>query len=223
MAAPLLPPRWRALREPRWLGPLLLILCCIPALAGSAGLASDLLFNSRYFGANPIKAGEHFLGNWTLRLLVATLAITPLRGLTGWVWLTRHRRKLGLAAFVYALLHWLTYVLLDVQLDWGELLTDLAKRPYIIIGMGALVLMIPLATTSTLAMRRRLGRLWARLHRLVYVIAVAGVVHFWMSVKKDISEPLFYACLFGLLFAARLFAMWQARRPRGAAVVRQSA
>ncbi len=174
-------------------------------------VASDLLVHTRYFGANPVKAGEHFLGDWTLRLLLLTLAVTPLRWLTGWVWLTRHRRKLGLLTFAYLMLHWLVYVLLDVQLDWHDLLKDLFKRPYIMIGMGALILMLPLAMTSTLSLRRRLGRHWQSLHRLIYLIAIAGVIHFWMSVKKDYSEPLFYACLLAALLVARFWPMQHRR------------
>jgi len=120
--------------------------------------------------------------------------------------LARHRRTLGLLAFAYAVLHWLTYALLDVQLDWADLLKDLAKRPYIMIGMAALTLLVPLAATSTQGMIRRLGgRRWSLLHRLVYFVAILGVVHFWMSVKADIREPLVYAVIFALLLGYRLW------------------
>ncbi|MBI2801399.1 MAG: sulfoxide reductase heme-binding subunit YedZ [Gammaproteobacteria bacterium] len=192
------------MREPRFFGLGVIVLACLPMLFGILAVASDLLLHTRYFGSNPIKAGEHFLGDWTLRLLVATLAITPLRRTLHWIWLVRHRRTLGLFAFGYLMLHWLTYAVLDVQLDWTDLVRDLMKRPYIMIGMAALVMMIPLAITSTRRMVRRLGRNWQRLHRLVYVIAIFGVIHFWMSVKKDISEPLLYAVIFGALFAHRI-------------------
>ena len=205
---------WRTLREPRWFGAGLIVLCCVPGVLGIAGLACDIVIHTRFFGSNPIKTVEHFLGDWTLRLLLATLAVTPLRGATGWVWLTRHRRSLGLFAFAYLMLHWLTYAVLDVQLDWLELLTDLKKRPYIMIGMAALTLMLPLACTSTRAMRRRLGRVWGRLHKLIYLIAVCGVVHFWMSVKKDISEPLIYAVILSVLLAVRLYAARPRQRVR---------
>ncbi len=196
--------RLHTLREPRLFGLGVMVLACLPMLIGILAVASDLLLHTRYFGSNPIKAGEHFLGDWTLRLLVATLAITPLRRMLHWTWLVRHRRTLGLFAFGYLMLHWLTYAVLDVQLDWADLVRDLMKRPYIMIGMAALVMMIPLAVTSTRKMVRRLGRNWQRLHRLVYVIAIFGVIHFWMSVKKDISEPLLYAAIFGGLFAHRI-------------------
>jgi methionine sulfoxide reductase heme-binding subunit len=204
--------------EPRWFGPALFLLACLPAVLGVGAMASDILTGSRHFGSNPIKAGEHFYGQWTLRFLVATLSITPLRSLLGLPWLGRHRRRLGLFAFAYLMLHWLTYALLDVQLDWGELKTDLAKRPYIMVGMLALVLMVPLAATSSAAAIRRLGGvLWSRLHRLVYLVATLGVVHYWMSVKRDITGPLAYAAVFAVLFVHRI-ARW-----RGASAARPAA
>ncbi|MGE0387711.1 MAG: sulfite oxidase heme-binding subunit YedZ [Gammaproteobacteria bacterium] len=193
------------LPEPKWFGAALIGLCCLPGLTALAGVGADLILHTRFFGSNPIKACEHFLGEWTLRLLAATLAVTPLRRLTGWHWLVRHRRTLGLAAFACLMLHWLVYVILDVQLDIDELLRDLAKRPYIMIGMAGLLLMIPLAATSTRAMVRRLGgRTWARLHRLVYLVPPLGVAHFWMAVKKDVTEPALYAAVFALLLGARV-------------------
>jgi sulfoxide reductase heme-binding subunit YedZ len=204
--------RARALREPRGFGAALLALACLPAAWALLALASDLLRRTRFLGSNPVKEAEHFLGEWILRLLIATLCVTPLRQLVGWHWLARHRRTLGLVAFGYATLHWLVYALLDVQLDWGALLEDLTKRPYIMVGMGALLLLLPLAVTSTQAMIRRLGgRRWSLLHRLVYPAAVLGVVHFWMAVKADIRSPLLFAAGFSLLFAYRL---WRWRRPR---------
>jgi sulfoxide reductase heme-binding subunit YedZ len=207
------PARLRGVREPRHFGTALLIAGCLPAIYAIAALASDILRRTRFFGSNPIEAGEHFLGDWTLRLLVATLCVTPLRRALGWHWLARHRRTLGLLAFGYVMLHWLTYALLDVQLDWQVLVEDLTKRPYIMIGMTALALLTPLAITSTQRMIRRLGgRLWSRLHKLVYVVAVLGVVHFWMSVKADVREPASYALVLGLLFAYRLWS-WRATRP----------
>lgn len=203
--------------EPRGFGPALFVLACLPAVYGIAGLASDILTGSRYFGSNPIKAGEHYFGQWTLRLLVATLAITPLRALSGWAWLGRQRRRLGLFAFAYLMLHWLAYALLDVQLDWAELQGDLVKRPYIMVGMLALALMIPLAATSSAAAIRWLGGpRWRLLHRLVYAIAILGVVHYWMSVKRDITGPLAYAVVFGALLAYRIARPILERRARPA-------
>lgn len=171
-------------------------------------MLSDILGGTRYFGSNPVKEGEHFLGRWTLRLLVATLTITPLRQLTGWNWLAKHRRTLGLFAFGYVTLHWITYAFLDVQLNWGDLKKDLLERPYIYLGMTAMVLLIPLVVTSTKAMIRRLGRRWSQLHKLVYVVAVLGVIHYSMAVKKDLTYPLIYGACLVVLYGWR-FARWR--------------
>lgn len=204
--------RLRGRPEPRHFARALFLLCCLPGLLAVLGLASDILGHTRYFGPDPIKQGEHFLGDWTLRLLVATLCVTPLRQLSGWHWLARHRRTLGLFAFAYAVMHWLCYALLDVQLDWRALVEDVSKRPYIMVGMAGLVLLVPLALSSTQGMIRRLGgKWWRRLHRLVYVVAVLGVTHYWMSVKADVRGPQSYAAAFGVLFAYRL---WRWRRSR---------
>ena len=199
----------RGLREPRFFPATLLLVCSLPAAYAVAGVASDILYRTRWFGSNPIKAVEHFLGEWTLGFLVATLCVTPLRRILGWHWLARQRRTLGLFAFAYGVLHWLAYVFLDVQLDWATLVEDLAKRPYIMVGMAALTLLLPLAITSTQGWIRRLGgRNWSRLHRLIYVAAALGVTHFWMSVKADIRAPALFAAAFGALFAYRV---WHAR------------
>ena len=176
-------------------------------------MASDILMNTHFFGSNPVKEGEHFLGEWTLRFLIATLAVTPLRQTIGWNWLTKHRRTVGLFAFGYVSLHWLTYALLDVQLNWGDLKKDLVKRPYIMIGMSALLLMVPLAVTSTKKMIRRLGgKRWNRLHQLVYVIPVLGVTHYLMAVKKDITDPLIFASIFAALYLYRIWKWWTRRQ-----------
>ena len=203
---------FRDLREPKWFSIVLIIACCIPAVIALGAMASDLIAHTRYFGSNPIKEGEHFLGEWTLRFIVASLTVTPLRQLTGWNWLAKHRRTLGLFAFGYVTLHWLTYALLDVQLDWGDLVKDVTKRPYIMIGMAALLLMVPLALTSTRNSIRRLGgKRWNRLHKLIYVISVLGVIHFWMAVKKDVSDPAMYGAFVALLLGVRA-ARWWTRR-----------
>ena len=206
--------RLRAIREPRWFPALLIVASCVPVTLALAGMGSDLVAGTRFFGSNPIKDGEHFLGEWTLRFLIATLAVTPLRALLGWNWLAKHRRTMGLFAFGYVMVHWLTYALLDVQLDWGDLMKDLMKRPYIMFGMGGLVLMVPLAITSTKNMIRRLGgKRWYRLHQLVYVIPVLGVIHYWMAVKKDIADPLMFAAIFAGLGLWRLW-IWRRRAVR---------
>lgn len=202
--------RTTRLKEPRGFGVALIAASLLPAAYAVYGLASDILRGTRVLGSNPIKEGEHFLGEWTLRFLIFTLAITPLRQILKWNWLAKHRRTLGLFAFAYGLMHWLVYILLDIQLDLQEMVTDVTKRPYILIGSFGLLLMLPLALTSTKKMMARLGgRRWNRLHKLVYVAAVAGVVHFWMSVKSDISEPLTFAVIFAILFAYRIW-KWRA-------------
>jgi sulfoxide reductase heme-binding subunit YedZ len=168
-------------------------------------------------GANPIQFIEHTLGDWILIFLVITLSVTPLRRLLNWQWLLRLRRMFGLYAFFYAMLHFAAYVGLDQFFDWHAIMKDVVKRPFITVGFTCLVLMLPLAATSTNAMVRRLGaRRWRRLHRLVYLIAIGGVIHFWWEVKKDITEPLIYAAIFALLLAIRAgfhLARSRSRRP----------
>ena len=204
--------RRRSVLEPQWFVPALFVVALLPAVIGVAGTASDLLADTRFFGSNPIKAVEHYFGQWTLRFILATLCITPARHLLGWNWLAKQRRTLGLFAFGYLMLHWLAYAVLDVQLDWHDLTIDLAKRPYIMIGMAALLLMVPLAVTSTKGMIRRLGgQRWNRLHQLIYVISVLGVIHFFMAVKKDIGQPALFAAGLAVLFAFRV-QRWRARR-----------
>jgi sulfoxide reductase heme-binding subunit YedZ len=166
-------------------------------------------------GADPVAEIEHRLGLWALRLLLLTLAITPLRQLTGWSVLVRFRRMLGLYAFAYATLHLAAYVGLDLRGYWTQLFEDIAKRPSITVGFLAWLLLLPLAVTSTTGWIRRLGRNWARLHRLVYAIAVLAVLHFWWLVKSDIREPALYAAIAAVLLGWRA---WKAlaRRRAGA-------
>ena len=156
-------------------------------------------------GANPIEFITHSTGTWTLVGLLATLSVTPLRKLSGWNWLLRLRRMLGLFAFFYASLHFITYIWLDQFFDLNAVLRDVIKRPFITVGFLAFVLLIPLAVTSSNAMVKRLGgKNWQRLHRLVYVIAILGVTHYWWLVKKDITQPLIYALILAALLAFRL-------------------
>jgi sulfoxide reductase heme-binding subunit YedZ len=198
---------------PRWLHPAAVVVAAAPAAWCVVTVLTDLFGSTRFWGADPVKEVEHFLGEWALKFLVACLAVTPLRGLTGWNWLARYRRSLGLLAFAYAVLHLTAWVTLDIALDWPTLVSDLTERWYIIVGMTALLLMVPLAVTSTRGWIRRLGTRWTALHRLVYVSAVLGVVHFWMSVKKDIREPLAFAVVLGLLLAYRAWKLRSARSP----------
>ncbi len=155
-------------------------------------------------GANPVEAVVHFTGSWALRLLLVTLAITPLRRLTGLPWLVRFRRQLGLFAFFYAVLHFTAYLVLDRALVWEDITTDLTKRPYIVVGFVALLLLVPLAVTSTRGWIKRLGRHWLTLHRTVYLIAILAVLHFLWLVKADTLEPLIDAAVLAVLLAFRV-------------------
>ncbi len=154
--------------------------------------------------ANPIEDIELTTGIWSLRLLIITLAVTPLRRLTGWNRAIQYRRMLGLLTFFYASVHFLTYLVFDLAFAFDLLLKDLAKRPFITAGFVAFVLMIPLAITSTKGWIRRLGRRWQLLHRLIYITAIAGAVHYLWKVKVAIGSPVYYAAIIGLLLAYRV-------------------
>lgn len=168
-------------------------------------------------GPNPIEALNRYTGDWTLRFLLLTLAVTPLRQVTGWAYLMRLRRMLGLFAFFYACLHFLSWIAVDKLFEWDEIVADVVKRPFITLGFACFVLLVPLAVTSTNGMVRRLGgRRWRALHRLVYAIGIGGVVHFLWLVKSDIREPLLYAAILALLLGYRLRGWW--RRARAAPV-----
>ena len=166
---------------------------------------------SNALGADPVAEIEHRLGLWALRLLLATLAITPLRQLTGQPVLVRFRRMLGLYAFAYATLHFSAYLVLDLRGYWAIVFEEIAKRPYITVGFAAWLLLVPLAVTSTKGWIRRLGRNWARLHKLVYVVGVLAVLHFWWIVKTDVREPLLYAAILAVLLGWRA---WKRFGPR---------
>jgi sulfoxide reductase heme-binding subunit YedZ len=169
-------------------------------------------------GANPIERVLNQTGMLALILLVASLACTPLKGVAGWTWPMRLRKLLGLLGFTYAALHFLTYAVVDQGLALGAVLEDIAKRPFITVGFVALVLLVPLAVTSTNRMVRRLGfPAWQRLHRLAYVAASLGVVHFVWRVKKDLTEPLVYGAVLGLLFALRVAEALRKQRARAQA------
>ena len=170
-------------------------------------------------GANPVQEVLHILGKTGLNLLLITLAVTPLQKLTGLRWLVSLRRALGLAVFGYIVLHAITYVALDLQFAWSTLFVDITQRPYITVGVAALILLVPLAVTSTNAMQRRLGRRWLKLHRLVYVIGILGVVHFFWQVKITTVEPLVYTFILIVLLGYRA-RKWLARPSRSAAVSR---
>jgi sulfoxide reductase heme-binding subunit YedZ len=169
-----------------------------------AGARDDL-------GANPIEKITHVTGDWALRFLLLSLAVTPLRRLTGRNELIRYRRPLGLFAFFYAVLHVATFVVLDHFFDWQEIVADVYKRPYVTAGATAFLCLIPLAITSTRGWIRRLGRRWTTLHRLVYVAGLAAVVHYWWLVKADVRAPLWYGAVLAVLLAARA-TWWVAAR-----------
>jgi sulfoxide reductase heme-binding subunit YedZ len=167
-------------------------------------------------GADPVKKLEHECGKTALNFLLLTLSVTPVRTLAGLPQLLRLRRMLGLFAFFYAVVHFSVYLVLDLELNFPLVGADIVKRPYITVGFTALLLLIPLAVTSTNGMMRRLGRRWQSLHRLIYVIAALAVWHFYWQVKRDVREPLLYLSVLALLLGYRLV-RWAARRaPRAA-------
>jgi sulfoxide reductase heme-binding subunit YedZ len=172
------------------------------ALAPLAALAWWLATDD--LTANPVSFITNHLGIWTLRLLLASLAMTPLRLVTGWGWPALLRRLVGLFAFFYASLHFSVWILVDHFFNWDQMGADIVKRPYVTIGMTALTLLVPLAATSTAAMVKRLGaRNWKRLHRLVYVAAVAAALHFIWLAKVGRIEPYYYAAVLALLLGVR--------------------
>ena len=165
-------------------------------------------------GANPVEKLLHELGRWGLKFLLLTLCISPLRRLTGWNWLIGYRRMLGLFAFFYIILHFTVYAVLDQGLAIGAIGEDILKRPYITLGMAGLLMLIPLALTSTKGMMRRLGKCWQTLHRLVYVIAIVGVWHFYWQVKLDALDPIVYALVLAALLGERIYRAYAGRARR---------
>jgi sulfoxide reductase heme-binding subunit YedZ len=161
-------------------------------------------------GANPIEFVTRSTGTWTLVILLATLCVTPLRQLTGWTELVRVRRLLGLFAFFYACVHFSIWIGVDQFFDWPAMLKDILKRPFVTVGFAGLLLLVPLAVTSTDAMRRRLKRNWARLHMLVYAVPVLGVLHYWWLVKKGVQTPFPYTVAVAVLLGWRLL-VWVRR------------
>ena len=189
-----------------WLRAGIFILALMPAAQLVVGVFTDDLT------ANPIEFITRQTGFWTLGLLAASLAVTPIRRLTGWNEVIRLRRMLGLFAFFYGTLHLLVWIVLDKFFDWQMMIEDITKRRFITIGMLTWVLLLPLALTSTQAMIRSIGRRWQKLHRLVYVAAVTGVIHYWWLVKADLFWPQLFALGMSILFAFRLGWRWRERR-----------
>lgn len=190
---------------------LVFFLCLVPLFKllmetfGIAGLS---------LGANPIEELLHRCGLWGLNFLLITLAVTPIRQLARLNWLLRFRRMFGLFSFFYISLHFTVYAALDQRFDLSAIGEDIAERPYITLGVTGLILLIPLAVTSTSGMMRRLGRRWTSLHRLVYVVAILGAWHFWWQVKKDIAEPLIYVAILAVLLGFRMIVAWRRKKSR---------
>ena len=212
-------------RVRRYAKPVVFLLCLLPAVWLAAGILAlqsgdTTAAAAQALGANPVEKIQDTLGIWGLRFLLLTLAVTPLRVIGGWPRLQSFRRMLGLFAFFYILLHFGWYLLVDQAFDWRQLAADVVKRPYITAGFTAFLLLVPLAATSTQRAMRRLGRRWARLHRLVYAAVILGCVHYWWQVKADVREPLVYAAIAALLLGWRL---WRSRRRTQRAVAASGA
>jgi methionine sulfoxide reductase heme-binding subunit len=190
----------------RVLKPALFVLCLLPLLS-LVWRAYEIGGTS--LGANPVEKIQDTLGQWGLRMLLITLAITPLRDWFNAAWLIQLRRMLGVYAFCYVLMHFLTWLILDQDLYWPGILPDIARRPFITIGFLALLLLTPLAITSTNGMMRRLGRRWKTLHRLIYLIVLLGIWHYYWQVKADVREPLVYLAIALVLLGWRV---WKMRR-----------
>ena len=184
-------------------------LVSVACLAPLALVIGDAFGVTGSLGANPVEEILDRFGNWGLRFIMITLAVTPLRQLTGWSGLARFRRMLGLFTFFYVLLHFLTWLVLDQGLLLSAVAEDILERPFITIGFLALLLLFALAVTSTNGMRRRLGRRWQSLHNAVYLIGILGVWHYWWQVKLDTAEPLVYALILSALLGWRL---WKKRK-----------
>jgi sulfoxide reductase heme-binding subunit YedZ len=201
------------LQKVRFVGkPMVFLLCLLPVVF----VVGDALGITGKLTANPVEDILDRFGNWSIRFIMITLAVTPLRRISGWNWLTRFRRMLGLFTFFYVLMHFLTWLLLDRGLavdpafQWAGIIEDLTERPFITIGFAALILLIIMAATSTSGMRRRMGRSWDKLHYSAYAVGILGVWHYWWQVKKDTSDAWIYAVILAILLGLRLY--WRVRR-----------
>lgn len=205
----------RKLLTSKWTKVLVFVAASVPFLLLSWGLLrSDL-------GINPVETLQHTTGDWTLRFLVFTLAITPLRKTFNLPELIRYRRMLGLFAFFYVVLHFVTYLGPDQSFNLSGMWDDVAKRKFVTVGFAAFLLLIPLAITSTSGMIRRLGgKRWQSLHRLVYLCAILGVVHYYWLVKSDVRKPLFYGALVAILLLWRVWDAYSRRKGNAPATVR---
>jgi sulfoxide reductase heme-binding subunit YedZ len=187
--------------------PIIFALCLVPL----AVIVGRLFEVGGTLGANPIEALQDHFGEWGLRFILITLAITPLRRISSRAWLLRFRRMLGLFAFFYVVMHFTVWLVLDQELLFSAILEDIVERPFITIGMLAFLLLISLAATSTDGIRRKLGRRWQKLHSSIYLVGMLGVWHYWWQVKKDFTEPLVYALILSVLLGYRL---WSYRKKK---------
>lgn len=185
--------------------PLIFIVSLVPF----ALLVGDLFQVTGNLGANPVEEIQDRFGNWGLRFILIALAVTPVRTMTGKQWLTRFRRMLGLFAFFYVLMHFLTWLILDQEFLLSAIGEDIFKRPFITIGFAAFLILLALTATSTASVRRRLGKTWQKLHNWVYATAILGIWHYWWQVKLDASDPAIYAAILALLLGYRF---WQRRK-----------
>lgn len=203
--------------------PIVFLLCLVPA-----GLViTDLLEITGTLGANPVEAMLDRFGNWSIRFIMITLAVTPLRKLTGWNWLVRFRRMFGLFTFFYVLMHFLVWLMLDRGLyfsGFAEVLPavveDLIKRTFITLGFAALILLTAMAVTSTAGMRRRMGKRWQKLHYSAYAVGMLGVWHYWWQVKKGPDDAIYYAAIFAVLMGLRIFWYLQKRKKKSQPTLR---
>ena len=193
-----------------YLKPIVFLICLLPIIL----VLTDLFEISGTLGANPIENIQDRFGIWGLRFLVILLLISPLKKISGIIWLIQFRRMIGLFAFFYVLMHFLVWLLLEQSLLMPAIIEDVTKRPFITIGFIALLILLILASTSTSKIRRSMGKKWDKLHQSVYLASILGVWHFWWQVKKDITEPLIYAVIIFILLTYRLWDKYKKTQPK---------
>jgi len=193
-----------------YLKPTVFLICLLPLIL----VLSDLFEISGTLGADPIENIQDRFGIWGLRFIVILLMISPLKKITGIIWLIQFRRMIGLFAFFYVLMHFLVWLLLEQSLLMPAIIEDVTKRPFITIGFIALLILLILASTSTSNIRRSMGRKWDKLHQSVYLASILGIWHFWWQVKKDITEPLIYAVIIFILLTYRLWNKYKKTQPK---------
>ena len=193
-----------------YLKPIVFLICLLPLIL----VLMDLLEISGTLGANPIENIQDRFGIWGLRFIVILLMISPLKKITGIIWLIQFRRMVGLFAFFYVLMHFLVWLLLEQSLLMSAITEDITKRPFITIGFIALLILLILASTSTSKIRRSMGKKWEKLHQSVYLVSILGIWHFWWQVKKDITEPLIYAVIIFILLTYRLWNRYKKTQPK---------